>query len=351
MKIGDKVRVCRVDKAWNAYVSDLSHFVGKVGEVVEFLDDAATLYFENEMQFAFRIDWLEPVIDSTEEKALEYEVLQGSDESLRIVRITQQKYRGNQFNFGEPVFRSSKKDIKLLSVEKPGIAHKIIFVRGSNKERDNALLIFHGLDQFNDFVEIVDEYNQHVATFEKNKTSIKVGDQVKVVKISKNRQSYMGELDKYQGSIGTVSGINLDSGEVLLMFADGCNWWFLLSDIESHQDKKTAEALKIAKENMAKWFVRISARFAELEAASTVEGFMRAKKSVMLETARLPLRCDTCVHCLINMTPAYDESGLNCLNCDQCSYGKTHSICNNGDSTWQNIRDRKNALLDALLKY
>lgn len=346
MKIGDKVRVCRVDKAWNAYVPDLSHFIGKVGEVVEFLDDAATLYFENEMQFAFRIDWLEPVIDSTQEKALEYEVLQGSDESLRIVRITQQKYRGNQFNFGESFFRSSKKDINLLSVEKPGIAHKTIFVRGSNQEKDNALLIFHGLDQFNDFVEIVDEYNQHVATFEKNKTSIKVGDQVKVVKISKNRQSYMGELDKYRYSVGTVSGINSNEGEALLIFANGCSWWFLLSDIELHQDKKAVDALKGAKENMAKWFVRISARFTELEAASTIEDFMRAKKSVMLEAVKLPLHYVTCVHCLINMNEGESE-----LNCDGCSYGKTHGVCDDGDSTWQNIRDRKNALLDALLKY
>lgn len=354
MNIGDKVRVCRVDKSWGSYVSELSNFVGKVGEVIGFLDsDIVTLRFEGAMRFAFPIDWLEPAIDNVQEKALEYEVLSSSDESIKVARITQQKYRGNQFNFGEPVFRSSKKDIKLLSVEKPGIAKATIFVRGSNKEKDDVLLIFLDLDRFNDFVEIVNEYNQHVVTFfEKNKASIKVGDQAKVVKISKNWKSYLLGLEAYQGRVGTVVEINSAAGEALLIFADECNWWFLLSDLELHQDEKTARALNIAKENMLKWLSRINARSAVIAAASTIEGFMRAKKAAMLEAASLPLNHDTCVHCLINIKPD-DGSGLNCMHCAQCDYGKVHGICNDEDetSTWQNIRDKKIDLLDALRKY
>jgi hypothetical protein len=156
MKVGDKVKVLRVEPNWDGYVSLLKDYVGKTG-IVSAIDhqNGVRINF-GRMGWYFRSDWLEIV----DEDAIQYEVLPCSNNIL--VRITKQIFRGPSFFHGKYSFAASN-GLTLVSDFFPEILlDTMVCLQGNDKSKDNDILIFPNKELFSKFEVAVAEYNKAV---------------------------------------------------------------------------------------------------------------------------------------------------------------------------------------------
>ena len=77
-------------------------------------------------------------------------------------KILEQTHRYKAFGNGTVNYFKASNDYHLRSFEFPEVCHgsKATYLRGSNNDKDDFLLLFTNLDELNLFVDAVNEYNE-----------------------------------------------------------------------------------------------------------------------------------------------------------------------------------------------